>query len=256
MRSMRTPLSSIRAYVEMLVDGETNDERMRREFYEIIQGEAERMSTLIDNVLNISRIESGLVKIERKPNSPMLIAEKALEVILPQARAKDIEIRREMLPAIYQVVADGDLLYQVILNLLSNAVKYTPPGGTVTLRTEVDEQSGVITTKVIDNGAGIPESEMPKLFTKFHRVEKNSSLAKGTGLGLPLVKRVIEQDHGGKVFVHSVEGQVSTFGFELPMAGRRNATQVRSAGHGVPPSVGGNSRASNSRSMSATVTPR
>ena len=91
----------------------------------------------------------------------------------------------------------------------------------MTLRTEADEERGLIVTKVIDTGAGIPEGEMPKLFTKFHRVEKNSKLAKGTGLGLPLVKRVIEQDHGGRVFVTSTEGKGSTFGFELPMAGRR-----------------------------------
>ena len=234
---LRTPLSSIRAYVEMLVDGEAADEKARAEFYEIIQGEAERMAALIDNILNISRIESGLVKIDRKPNSPMLIAEKALEVILPQAKAKNIEVRREMLPAIYQVVADGDLLYQVILNLLSNAVKYTPAGGTVTLRTEADEERGLITTKVIDTGAGIPAAEMPRLFTKFHRVEKNSKMAKGTGLGLPLVKRVIEQDHGGRVFVQSAEGQGSTFGFELPMAGRRPSAAAAASGPAQGPAA-------------------
>ena len=226
---LRTPLASIRAYAEMLVDGEASDERARAQFYEIIKDEAERLSTMIDNILNISRIESGLVKIDKRPQSPMLIAEKALEVIIPQARLKNIEVRKEMLPAIYQVVADGDLLYQVVLNLLSNAIKYTPDGGRVTLRTEADEARGVITTRIIDTGAGIPATDLPKLFQKFFRVEKNSRMAKGTGLGLPLVKRVIEQDHDGKVFVESVEGRGSTFSFELPMASRQGGPRTRPA---------------------------
>jgi PAS domain S-box-containing protein len=218
---LRTPLSGIQAYVEMLVEGEVADEKARGEFYEIIQSEAKRLGAMIDNILSISRIESGLVKIDRKPVSPMLLAEKALEVILPQARGKNIEIRREMLPALYQVMADHDLLYQVILNLLSNAVKYTPDGGVVVVRSEVDEQRGVLVMKVIDNGAGIPAADLPNLFKKFHRVERNSRMATGTGLGLPLVKKVIEQDHGGRVLVESQEGRGSTFGFELPLIKRR-----------------------------------
>ena len=151
----------------------------------------------------------------------MLIAEKAIEVIQPQARAKNIEIRKELLPALFQVIADHELLYQVILNLLSNAVKYTPDGGTVTVRTEVDEARKLLVFKVIDNGEGIPESDLSRIFDKFYRVERNSRMAKGTGLGLPLVKRVIEHDHGGRVFVKSAQGQGSTFGFELPMIDRR-----------------------------------
>ena len=220
---LRTPLASIRAYVEMLVDGEVSDEKGRNEFYDIIQTEAARMAALIDNVLNISRIESGLVKIDRKPHSPMMIAERALEVIIPQAKLKNITVKKELLPAIYQVEADGELLFQVMLNLLSNGVKYTPEGGTVTLKIEADEEKNLIVTKVVDDGAGIPEKDMPKLFQKFFRVEKNSKMAKGTGLGLPMVKRVIEQDHPGRVFVTSVEGKGSTFGFELPMHGRAPA---------------------------------
>lgn len=226
---LRTPLASIRAYTEMLVDDDTGSETERKEFCEIIQSEAERLATMIDNILNISRIESGLVKINRRPMSPVMVAEKALDVIEPQAKLKNIEIRRELLPAIFQVIADADLLYQVVLNLLSNAIKYTPDGGRVTLRCEAEEERGMIVTKVIDNGAGIPAEDMPKMFQKFFRVEKNSKMAKGTGLGLPLVKRVIEQDFGGKVWVESVEGQGSTFAFELPMAGRSSKTQAPAA---------------------------
>lgn len=220
---LRTPLASIRAYVEMLVDGEAEDERTRKDFYEIIEGEAERLASLIDNILNISRIESGLVRIDRRPQSPTLVGEKALEVIESQAKLKDLTIRRELLPPTFQVVADHDLLHQVILNLLSNAVKYTPEGGCVTLRTVVDPERQVCRTEVQDNGAGIPEKDLPHVFDKFYRVEKNNSLAKGTGLGLPLVKRVIEHDFGGLVYATSREGEGSTFGFELPLLGSGKA---------------------------------
>lgn len=220
---LRTPLASIRAYVEMLVDGEAEDERARKEFYEIIESEAERLANLIDNILNISRIESGLVRIDRRPQSPTLIGEQALEVIESQAKQKNISIRRELLPATFQVVADHDLLHQVILNLLSNAVKYTPQGGCVTLRTVVDADRAVCRTEVQDNGAGIPSADLPHVFEKFYRVEKNNALAKGTGLGLPLVKRVIEHDFGGVVYATSREGEGSTFGFELPLVGGAKA---------------------------------
>lgn len=229
---LRTPLASIRAYVEMLVDGDAEDEAERQEFCEIIDGEASRLSSLIDNILNISRIESGLVKIDRRPHSPVLIAEKALGVIEPQAKLKNVEIKRELLPSIFQVIADGDLLYQVMLNLLSNAVKYTPEGGRVTLKCEVDEAAGMLVTKVIDNGAGIPEGDLPHVFEKFYRVERNSKMAKGTGLGLPLVKRVIEQDFGGRVWVESAVDEGSMFAFELPMVGR--PATADNAGSGMP----------------------
>lgn len=220
---LRTPLASIRAYVEMLVDGEADDERTRKEFYGIIESEAQRLTNLIDSILNISRIESGLVRIDRRPQSPTLIGEKALEVIESQAKMKNIAIRRELLPATFQVVADHDLLHQVILNLLSNAVKYTPEGGCVTLRTTVDADRGVCRTEVQDDGAGVPEADLPHVFEKFYRVEKNNGLASGTGLGLPLVKRVIEQDFGGVVYARSREGLGSTFGFELPLYGGAKA---------------------------------
>src|SRR5439155_2261115 len=123
---LRTPLASIKAYVEMLIDGEAEDERTQREFYEIIQNEANRLGRLIDNILNISRIESGLVKVNKQAQSLTVIAKEALEVISPQAQAKSIELVEKLSPVFYQTLVDHDMLYQAILNLLSNAVKYTP----------------------------------------------------------------------------------------------------------------------------------
>ncbi|MCS7033112.1 MAG: cell wall metabolism sensor histidine kinase WalK [Phycisphaerae bacterium] len=214
---LRTPLASIRAYVEMLVDGEATDEKTRREFYEIIQAEANRLGRLIDNILNISRIESGLVKVNRRPLSLSVVMKEAIEVIAPQARMKGIEIEERVPPAFYETLADKDMIYQAILNLLSNSIKYTPEGGKLTVETIVNEADRKVTARITDTGVGIPAQDLPYVFEKFYRVEANSKMAKGTGLGLSLVKHIIENVHHGRVFVTSEVGKGSTFGFELDL---------------------------------------
>jgi two-component system phosphate regulon sensor histidine kinase PhoR len=215
---LRTPLASIKAYIEMLIDGEAQDERTTHEFYEVIQNEANRLSRLIDNILNISRIESGLVKVNKQPQSLMVILKEALEVISPQAQQKNITLREQLTPVFYQTLADRDMLYQAVLNLLSNAVKYTPEGGTITVATLVDETKKIVITRISDTGVGIPQKDLPFVFDKFYRAEANNRMAKGTGLGLSLVKQIIEGVHKGRIFVESHVGKGSSFGFELKLA--------------------------------------
>lgn len=212
---LRTPLASIKAYVEMLVDGEADDEKTKREFYEIIQSEANRLGRLIDNILSISRIESGLVKVNKQPQSLSVILKDAIEVIAPQARTKNISIEEREMPAFYETSADRDMVYQAVLNLLSNSVKYTPEGGKLTVETVVDEANKKVGVRITDTGVGIPEKDLPFVFDKFYRVEANARVAKGTGLGLSLVKHIIENVHQGRVFATSEVGKGSTFGFEL-----------------------------------------
>jgi two-component system, OmpR family, phosphate regulon sensor histidine kinase PhoR len=214
---LRTPLASIRAYIEMLIDGEAQDEKTQREFHDIIQNEANRLGRLIDNILNISRIESGLVEIKRAPISPSLVVKQALEVIVPQAKLKSIRLDEQLDPSFYQTLADKDMLYQAVLNLLSNAVKYTPEGGSVGVRTLVDESQKRVCIKISDTGVGIPAKDLPFLFDKFFRVEANKNVAKGTGLGLSLVKNIIEVAHKGKVSVESERGKGSCFTIELDL---------------------------------------
>jgi len=214
---LRTPLASIRAYVEMLVDGEATDEKTRRDFYEIIQSESNRLGRLIDNILSISRIESGLVKVNKQPISLSVVMKDAIEVIAPQAKTKNISIEERVPPAFYQTLADRDMLYQALLNLMSNSVKYTPEGGRLIIETVVDESAKKVVAKITDNGVGIPAKDLPMLFGKFFRVESNNKMASGTGLGLSLVKHIVEGVHQGRVFVTSEEGKGSTFGFELPL---------------------------------------
>jgi two-component system phosphate regulon sensor histidine kinase PhoR len=214
---LRTPLASIKAYIEMLIDGEADDEKTTREFYEVIQNEANRLSRLIDNILNISRIESGLVQIDKKPQSLTVILKEALEVIAPQARLKQITLVEQLTPVFYQTSADRDMLYQAVLNLLSNAVKYTPERGTITVQTTVDEAKRKVSARICDTGVGIPPKDLPFVFDKFYRAEANNHMAKGTGLGLSLVKHIIETVHRGRIFVESHVGKGSCFGFQLDL---------------------------------------
>ena len=214
---LRTPLASIKAYVEMLIDGEADDEKTTHEFYEVIQNEANRLSRLIDNILNISRIESGLVQINKQPQSLTIILKEALEVIAPQARMKQITLVEQLTPVFYQTSADHDMLYQAVLNLLSNAIKYTPERGTITVQTAVDEAKRKVIARISDTGVGIPPKDLPFVFDKFYRAEANNHMAKGTGLGLSLVKHIIETVHRGRIFVESHVGKGSCFGFQLDL---------------------------------------
>ncbi len=215
---LKTPLASIAACSEMLADDEADDEETKKEFYSVIQNQAKRLNRLIEDILNISRIESGLVKVEKKSVSLTMLIEEQLQMIKSYAEEKNVEIIAQK-PIIYdQVYADRDMISQVIINLLSNAVKYTPCGGTVKVETAVDENAGTAQVTVTDTGVGIPKDEIKHIFDKFYRVGANNKQAKGTGLGLNLVKQIIEEIHHGRVFVISEPGVGSTFGFELPLA--------------------------------------
>ena len=214
---LKTPLASIKAYIEMLIDGEAEDDKTRMEFYDIISTETDRLHRLIENILNISRIESGVVKVVREPISLTSVVKQVLDVASPQAKLKDIELVEQLVPVFCQVEADRDMIYQAVMNLVSNAIKYTPEDGTVTVSVGVDERRGVTVFQVSDTGTGISPEELPHIFDKFYRVRANRKMGKGTGLGLTLVKHIIETVHDGKLSVTSEEGKGSTFSFELPV---------------------------------------
>jgi two-component system phosphate regulon sensor histidine kinase PhoR len=213
---LRTPLSSIRAYVEMLVDGEAEDAKTRDEFYQIIDSESERLSRMIDNILNISRIEAGVTKVEKQNVALTPILKQVVEVLSPQAAEKEQSLEAELSPVFYQVNADRDMLYQAVLNVAGNAIKYTPAGGSIRVSSAIE--GGMAVVRVADNGLGIPKEDLPRLFEKFHRVTANKKAAKGTGLGLALVKEIIETLHHGQVTVESEVGKGTTFELRLPIA--------------------------------------
>ena len=213
---LRTPLSSIKAYIEMLLDGEARDEKARREFYEIIQLEAERLGRMIDNMLNISRIEAGMITATWETVDMVPIAAEAVDLLKPQAAEKKISIQLQKPHQACYVDVDKDMMKQVITNLISNAIKYTPEGGHVTVAPDLTDCDRSVIVSITDSGLGIPPEALPKLFSKFYRVQTHERVAKGTGLGLNLVKQIVEAVHHGEVGVESEVGKGSRFWFIVP----------------------------------------
>jgi len=222
---LKTPLASITAYSEMLVDGEIDDLETRNEFYGVIQSQAERLNLLIEDILNTSRIESGLIKVNKEPLSLTILIQEQLKMIRKQADEKNISLYGPNSIVHDRVCVDKGMIQEVIVNLLSNAVKYTQQGGSINIECEVDEPANVARVSITDTGVGIPPDKIDYVFDKFYRVTENKKYAKGTGLGLNLVKQIVEKIHNGRVFIQSEVGRGSTFGFEVPLdSGRNNET--------------------------------
>lgn len=211
---MKAPLSGIKAYVELLADGDADDDATREEFLGVISTQADRLQRLVENLLNLARMEAGVVDVHKESRSLNELMEDALNVIQPSAEAKRIQINRDLSPLYLPVFADRDMILQAVINLLSNAVKYTPQGGQVTLRTRLEDNHALF--EVEDTGVGLSAEDSLKVFEKFYRVKKDSQMAQGTGLGLPLAKHIVEDVHGGSLVVHSQLGKGSTFRAVLP----------------------------------------
>jgi two-component system phosphate regulon sensor histidine kinase PhoR len=211
---MKTPLASIKAYVELLADGDAEDETTRDEFFRIINDQADRLQRLIENLLNLARIEAGVVQVNKSPLSLNPLLQEAYNVLQPAAEQKNMKLVAELSPLYLGVLADRDTLLQAAINLMSNALKYTKPGGTVTLRSRLNDQEVIF--EVQDTGVGLSPEDCQKVFEKFYRVKKDKEMAGGTGLGLPLVKHIVEDIHRGRIEVESQPGQGSTFRVVLP----------------------------------------
>lgn len=212
---LRTPLTSIRGFAETLLDGAMEDPALARSFLEIINTETERLTRLIDELLNLSRIESqeSVLKKEAVKIGPLV--EKAVSVFLPRAAEKNLAIKVDAPVEFPTVQADPDLLTQVLINLIDNAVSYTPAGGKILIR--LSKVDGEMKVDLQDNGIGIPPESLPRLFERFYRVDKARSREQGgTGLGLSIVKHIVEA-HGGAVQVSSKAGEGSTFSFTIPL---------------------------------------
>jgi two-component system phosphate regulon sensor histidine kinase PhoR len=212
---MKTPLSSIKAYVELLADGEAEDENTKEEFLGVINSQTNRLQRLIDNLLNLARIEAGVVGVNKEARSLNAILQEALEVMRPAAEKKQQTLVAELSPLYLNVLADRDTMLQAAINLIGNAVKYTRDGGRITLRSRLTDDRAVF--EVEDTGVGLSAEDCQKVFEKFYRVKKDREMAGGTGLGLPLVKHIVEDVHGGRVELRSTPGVGSTFSVSLPM---------------------------------------
>jgi len=215
---MKTPLAGIKAYVELLVDGDVEDRETQEEFLNVIDSQADRLQRLVDNMLNLARIEAGVVSVDKQNRSLNELLEESLHVVQPAAEAKRIQLASDLSPMYLGVLADRDMMLQTAINLLSNAIKYTPEGGRVTLRSRLQDDE--VRFEVEDTGVGLSEEDCQRVFEKFYRVKANREMATGTGLGLPLAKYIVEDVHSGNLSVQSTEGQGSTFAVTLPNSGQ------------------------------------
>src|SRR5437588_2794264 len=212
---LRTPLTAIKGFVSTLLmdDGFTDDER--REFYMIIDQECDRLTRLINDLLNTARIEA---KESLKPNYTLVDLRALLEkvTLIQKQSTSRHELKLDIRGDIPKIIGDEDKLDQVLTNLLNNAIKYSPGGGEIVLHAMRDGDSLLV--GIEDHGLGIPKDQLNKVFDKFHRVnnEDNRKIY-GTGLGLFLVKHLVESVHLGRIWVESEHGKGSTFLFRIPV---------------------------------------
>jgi two-component system phosphate regulon sensor histidine kinase PhoR len=213
---LRTPLSSLRAYAEMIVDGEYADDAQHDHFMRIILDEADRLARLVDRMLDISRIESGIARADLAPTDLSALCRACVDEQQGEAMRRRTALSLARATAGATVPADAGLVKQVVLNLVSNALKYTPEGGRVEVEVDFDALAREVVVSVRDNGLGIPPEALSRLFGKFYRVDAHEKVAKGTGLGLNLCRNIVEGMHGGKIGVDSEVGRGSRFWFAIP----------------------------------------
>jgi len=222
---LRTPLTSIKGFTETLLAGAWADEQACRRFLTIIDAEATRLMTLVDDLMALSRLESRAEPMEFRPVRLDAIVEEAASRLRPQAAQHQIALRTSAANAAV-VTADADRLLQVFTNLIDNAIKFTPEGGTVEVTLRQEGADAVVS--VADSGRGIPADDLPRIFDRFYRVERSRSReAGGSGLGLAIAKHIVDA-HGGRLTAASRIGSGSTFSVALPLA--REATSALPAG--------------------------
>lgn len=215
---LRTPLASIKAYVEMLIDGEAADPDTQRQFYEVIQNEANRLGQLIDDILTITRIELGIVPVNKQPHELSAILGQAVEASRHEARAKNVTIMQKSAGA-YQTSCDRELLYLAILRLLSNVLRQTPEGGAVIAEIRAAPTPQKLLIRITDTRANNPPKDLAYAFDKFHRPHDGNPIGSGNGLGLSLVRNVVETVHHGRVLVENHLGRGICLGIELERCG-------------------------------------
>jgi two-component system phosphate regulon sensor histidine kinase PhoR len=213
----RTPLTAIQGFAETLLGGALEDPANRRRFVEIIRDHATRLARLTEDLLELSRIEAGELKLEFQPVSVQQLAESCVETASLKAKSKHLTLTVAIPEGLPPARGDANRLQEVLQNLLDNAVQYTPSGGRIEVTATHSDHRIVIT--VADTGIGIPQVEQSRIFERFYRVDAaRSREAGGTGLGLSIARHIVEA-HGGRIWVESAVGEGSRFHFSIPMDG-------------------------------------
>ncbi|MCQ2552978.1 MAG: cell wall metabolism sensor histidine kinase WalK [Clostridia bacterium] len=222
---LKTPLTNIKSYTETLLDGAVADPEIADNFLGIINSEADRMNRLVKDLLQLSRLDNSQEIINTKETNVVLLIDMAVTKVELVAKEKNQQLNKLYeKSADIRINADRDRFEQVILNVLSNSIKYTNEGGRIDV--DVFEDSGNARIVVQDNGIGISEESLPRIFERFYRVDKARSRAMGgTGLGLAITKQIVE-GHGGTITAESQEGKGTKMIIEVPLANRKGVKNI------------------------------
>ncbi|HML23776.1 MAG TPA: ATP-binding protein [Aggregatilinea sp.] len=212
---LRTPLTSIQGFSQAIAEGVASDPEAARHAAQIIHDEAGRLHRMVESLLDLARIESGQMEMQRRPLWLGDVLHAVAESISMRARDKGVQLDVQIPPTLPRVAGDGDRLAQVFTNLLDNAIRYTPAGGRVTLDATATADALIVTMR--DTGEGIPAAELSRIFERFYQVDKSRQRGRrtGSGLGLAISQQIVEA-HGGRIEVASVEGSGTTFTVRLP----------------------------------------
>ncbi len=217
---LRTPLTSIKGYVSVFIEeNQKNFNKDQLMFMERIMASTQQLLSLVENLLNVSRVERGAMSVFRQPLEWTGTVQHLVQDLTNRAREKNITL--EYLSSnLKEIIVEADKLKisEVVNNLITNAINYTPSGGTIKVWIETTNQEAI--THVQDNGVGIPREALPYLFTKFFRAHNKLEMTRGTGLGLYISKAIVELHHG-KIWVESEVGKGSTFSFSIPLSQHR-----------------------------------
>jgi signal transduction histidine kinase len=243
---LRTPLTTIKGYMEGLIDGIVPADDAT---FELVREEADRLSRLVHDLQDLSRLEESDVALHIRPAFVSDIVGGTVQKMRPQCEAKGVRLTAVVAPGTPCVLADHDRMQQVLLNLVVNALHYTPSGGAIHIEAgvaprgaeESNAAAAPVRIAVVDTGIGIPPEHLPHVFTRFYRVDKSRSraaagAASGAGIGLTIARRLSEA-HGGSLTVESEPGRGSRFTVTLPVALDSGAAASTSASYGQRPAV-------------------
>jgi two-component system phosphate regulon sensor histidine kinase PhoR len=211
---LRTPLASMKAVTETLKDGALEDPTAAQRFLQHLEDEIDNMTQTVQELLELSRIESGQVPFNLKPVEPLQLLTRAAERMALQAERSGLRLAVDCPADLPAVRADAERIEQVLINLLHNAVKFTPSGGEIEVSAR--KEGGWVQFSVRDTGVGIQPEDLPRVFERFYKADQSRS-GGGTGLGLSIARHTVEA-HGGRIWAESLPGKGSTFSFTLPLA--------------------------------------
>lgn len=214
---LKTPLASARLLVDTLRDGAIDDRPTALRFLDQLDGQVDELTRIVDELLDLARIESGGAGLKLAPESVDSLVQAAVRRLAPQIERSGITVAVDVPEEMPPILCDRGRIEQVLVNLLHNAIKYTDRGGRVEVKAQLT--GAEVTISVADTGVGIAPEDLPRIFERFYKTDRSRATG-GTGLGLSISKHIV-QAHGGRIWVESAQGKGSTFSFAVPIAKRQ-----------------------------------